>query len=326
MTRPAENDTAITPGVEEALRQTFGASAYKVERLAGGLSGASLYTVTAAGRRYAMRVVGKNAKIQAPNQFACMKLAADRGIAPQVHYANAEDGVCISDFIEGRSPTRSQLAEPDMLDSLAILVRHIHDGPEFPPLLTIPDLIEALAPSHIARGAGVFSQVLEMTREARMALKPGLREVPCHNDLNPSNLICDGTRLWIIDWETACAGERFHDLGALAAFLVRTPELQSRLIRCYLGREPDNTEQARFDLSRGLSLACFATTLCLAAPAGEPWHYEPAPSFDEAIALMATGPGNRPKTAPVWLGRAFAEEALNLRASRTWKDAIAALA
>ncbi len=39
--------------------------------------------------------------------------------------------------------------------------------------------------------------------------------MPCHNDLLTANLIHDGERVRIVDWEYAGMGDRYFDLGNL---------------------------------------------------------------------------------------------------------------
>jgi thiamine kinase-like enzyme len=40
--------------------------------------------------------------------------------------------------------------------------------------------------------------------------------VPCHNDLLGANVLDDGARLWIVDWDYAGMGDRFFDLANLS--------------------------------------------------------------------------------------------------------------
>jgi thiamine kinase-like enzyme len=40
--------------------------------------------------------------------------------------------------------------------------------------------------------------------------------VPCHDDLLGANVLSDGNRLWLVDWEYAGMGDRYFDLGNLS--------------------------------------------------------------------------------------------------------------
>ncbi|TNF38137.1 MAG: hypothetical protein EP329_01275, partial [Deltaproteobacteria bacterium] len=89
--------------------------------LAGGLSGTPLYTFDADGRRYVVRHVdGDRPFDDARRQFACMTLAAERGIAPPVVLADADRRVAITAFVPS-SPDRAWLRTADGIARVARL-------------------------------------------------------------------------------------------------------------------------------------------------------------------------------------------------------------
>ena len=49
----------------------------------------------------------------------------------------------------------------------------------------------------------------------RLAARSGLA-VPCHDDLHHLNLVDDGERLWLVDWEYGGAGDPVYDLASHA--------------------------------------------------------------------------------------------------------------
>ena len=63
---------------------------------------------------------------------------------------------------------------------------------------------------------------------------------PCHNDLLPANLIDDGQRIRIIDWEYAGMGNRFFDLGNFAENHELSAEQEQEFLHTYFGREEPN--------------------------------------------------------------------------------------
>jgi len=44
--------------------------------------------------------------------------------------------------------------------------------------------------------------------------------VSCHMDPKPENLLFDGQRLWLVDWQAAFVNDRYFDLAVAANFLV----------------------------------------------------------------------------------------------------------
>jgi hypothetical protein len=83
-------------------------------------------------------------------------------------------------------------------------------------------------------------------------LPPAAPEVPCHADLRPGKLIDDSRRIRIIDWEHAAMGDRFVDLGNLAANLALSDEASRMLLECYFG-EFHESDLARLFLMRMVS-------------------------------------------------------------------------
>src|SRR5581483_3768020 len=64
-------------------------------------------------------------------------------------------------------------------------------------------------------GAGMphdVAAILEDARGLSRRIAP-FRPVLCHNDLLSANLIDDGRRLWLVDWEYAGIGHPLFDLA-----------------------------------------------------------------------------------------------------------------
>jgi thiamine kinase-like enzyme len=68
-----------------------------------------------------------------------------------------------------------------------------------------------------------------------LAGHPEHAPVPCHNDLLPANLLHDGRRIRILDWEYAGMGDRYFDLANLAANSALEPAGEALLLEAYWG-------------------------------------------------------------------------------------------
>jgi thiamine kinase-like enzyme len=60
--------------------------------------------------------------------------------------------------------------------------------------------------------------------------------VPCHNDLLPANVLDDGRRLWIVDYEYAGNGDPWFELGNAWSEASLPADLLEPLVTAYLGR------------------------------------------------------------------------------------------
>jgi thiamine kinase-like enzyme len=61
-----------------------------------------------------------------------------------------------------------------------------------------------------------------------------------HHDLLPGNILDDGKRLWLIDFEYAGRGDALFDLGNLASNSSFSAAQSRELLGAYFGREPDD--------------------------------------------------------------------------------------
>lgn len=89
--------------------------------------------------------------------------------------------------------------------------------------------------------------------------------VSSHNDSNPRNILFDGRRLWLIDWESAYRNDPLVDLAIVSDCLAPSPDLEDILLRSWLGRAADETLLARLDLARALTRLYFAGVLLSAS-------------------------------------------------------------
>jgi hypothetical protein len=252
------------PAITAALRETFGnAPVDGWEPLRGGLSKAALFTMSVGGRRYVLRhMLGTGPGSDPSREIACMTIAAERGLAPRVHYASAEGRVCITDFVRGVTLDAWLRAGNDVvetIDRLGALIRAVHEGPSFPRFMTIAGACEALAAGLVQHGVApsFAGELVAGVKRTRAALAAHVALAPCHYELNPGNILVDRGRMWLVDWELACQGDPFHDVATLGIFVLREGEARARLLRAYLGREPSDVERARLALSRALALTFY---------------------------------------------------------------------
>ena len=60
---------------------------------------------------------------------------------------------------------------------------------------------------------------------------------PCHNDLfKPDNMLFDGKRLWLVDWEAAFQNDRYADLAVVANMIVTNEAEETIYLQEYFGK------------------------------------------------------------------------------------------
>jgi hypothetical protein len=72
--------------------------------------------------------------------------------------------------------------------------------------------------------------------------------VPCHNDCKPENILYDGQRPWLVDWEAVFPNDRFVDLAVVGNFVVANEEEETEYLQYYFGEEFNEYQHARFFL------------------------------------------------------------------------------
>lgn len=242
---------AELPAVAKALRVAFGTLVLDSwTPLSGGLSGAAVWRIRVGGIAYLLKVEAQERDdLRDPHRsYACMRLAAQACLAPRVRYADADDGVVILDHIAAAEHLGSQA---DLVVELAQAVRVLHGVEGFPPLVDYLDGLDALverAAQVVPEGGFAPWRRLHATCKA---LTP--QPVSSHNDLNPRNILWDGRRVWLIDWEAAFRADRYVDLAAIANTYAADPGGETLLLRTYFNREATAAERARLWLFRQVS-------------------------------------------------------------------------
>ena len=289
---------------QSALVAAFGASAVESLRpIAGGASGASTYRVDAAGKSYLLRIETRRSPLRNPHQYACMLIAAEAGIAPTLRYADADAGVAIMDFVHQRPLAEYPGGASALAKDLGRLAARLQRTPAFPPLWDFPKVVDRIfgfvrssrlfADGLLDPHAAAFERVRAAYRWDASAL------VSSHNDPNPQNVLFDGERLWLVDWETAYRNDPLTDVAILVESFAQTPELERALVEAWLGQEPDRVLRARLALMRQLTRLYYAGLLLSiggSEPRAAPEADLRAPTPAELKAAVARGehaPGSR---------------------------------
>ena len=290
---------------QAALAQAFGSTAVSaVAPVTGGASGALPYRVEAGGRAYLLRLEtpGRNGLRDPHRAFACMRTAAEAGLAPALRYADPETGVAIMDFIVQKPLADYPGGRAALARDLGKLVARLQATTAFPPVADYPQVVQGLF-GYIA-GSGLFADgLLTPHADALARVCEAYRydgpQVSSHNDINPRNILFDGERLWLVDWELSFRGDPLVDIAILALESAPTPELEAAMFEGWMGGQPDAATRARYELVRrlvGLFYAClmltFSASLSREAPDADLTALTPA-EFGAALAegrLSGAGP------------------------------------
>ena len=161
-------------------------------------------------------------------------------------------------------------------------------------------LLLRLAARDLTHHLGVDDAAAELSDLAAGTLEAALAAAPvplrlCHNDLLNANLIDDGTRIRIVDWEYAAMGDPWFDLGNLAVNHDLDADAEVALLAAWRGRPPRPSEVARLRLMRvasDLREGMWGVLQSAVSDLGMDFRAYAAEHLERALAAAAT-PGYR---------------------------------
>ena len=225
-----------------------------------------------------------------------MKIAAEAGIAPKIHFFDETTRIAVIDFIEQKNLDRYPGGPRALARELGELLARVQDTPAFPFFVNYPDIVARLF-AHVRRtglfAAGLLDRYVERLEWLREVYDGSTRElVSSHNDLIPSNILFDGQRLWLIDWESAYRNDPLVDVAIGLDSLVRSQELAGVFLSAWLGRTPDAAQHERLAIVRALTRLYYAGVFLSASAAADWMTADPdlaAPTIVELDQAIRSG-------------------------------------
>lgn len=212
--------------------------------LVGGITNEN-YLVEDAGEKFVVRLGGDIPvhQIMRFNELAASRAAHAAGISPGVTYA--EPGILVLRFIAGQIFDAAAVRQN--LSPVVELLRRAHR--EIPKHLRGPAMVFWVF--HVIRdyahtlrefGGPYESKLPEFLKAAAIMEKAvgAIGLAFCHNDLLPANLIDDGQRLWLIDWDYGGFNSPLFDLANLASNNHLAQDQERWLLQAYFERPPSD--------------------------------------------------------------------------------------
>jgi thiamine kinase-like enzyme len=228
--------------------------------LSGGISNHN-FLVEDGGAKFMVRI---GDDIPVHNVLRRFELAASRaahaaGISPEV--VHAEPGAMVFWYIEGRTLAPADVRDPVMLERILPLVRSCHRdlprhfrGPA--PMFWVFQVVRDYAARLREDGSRMGSELPRLLAAAERLEKTvgPIELVFGHNDLLAANLIDDGKRLWLVDWEYGGFNSPLFDLGGLASNNELSPEQEDWLLAAYFEQPLSDDLRRRYAAMKCASL------------------------------------------------------------------------
>lgn len=242
-----------------------------VVSISGGASGAFPYRVDAGGRRYLVRLEGIPSPLRNPQQYVSLRMAAEAGVAPRVYCVDEAARIAVTDFVAEQPLQRYPGGEVALGQALGEMLLRLHNSPAFPAFVNYPYIVARLF-AHVRR-TGLFESGLLDAHVERLAMlteayaEGAAALVASHNDLTPSNVLFDGERLWLVDWESAYRNDPLVDIAIGLDSFEFSPRAATVFVRAAIGTSAGKEIDARLSIVRALTRLYYAGVFLSASAA-----------------------------------------------------------
>jgi thiamine kinase-like enzyme len=220
-----------------------------VEELPGGLTNRN-FKVTNSDGVCVVRIPAEGPGllgIDREHEYANSVAAATAGVGASVLHYRPGEGLTV-EFLPGRALTDDDLHDEAVLHRVAEACRRLHAGPRFVndfDMFAVQGRYRRIVAEHGFRLPPRYDEFAPAVAAIQEALGP--REtVPCHNDLLAANLLDDGERVRIIDYEYSGNNDPCFELGNIWSEATLPPDLLDVLVTAYFGQpRPSQVARAR---------------------------------------------------------------------------------
>ena len=214
----------------------------QVSVLSGGLTNQN-FKVTTPDGVFVARVLsdgGELLGIDRDHEYRNSVIAAAAGIGAPVIDFRPDDRILVLGYIEGRTLTNADVAEPVTLARIARACATLHQAGRFAGDFDMFEVQAAYYATATAAGMTIpagYDDLMPAFQAAGRALAVRAEgTVPCNNDLLAANFIDDGERIWLIDYEYSGNNDPCFELGNIAGECGLDADALAALVTAYYGR------------------------------------------------------------------------------------------
>ena len=237
-------------------------SSVHIDVLDGGITNHNYVVTAESGTKKFVVRLGEDIPVHQIMRFheiAAGRAAHAAGLSPAICYA--ANGVLVMDYIASKALTAAQVKSCDMLKRIVPLVKQCHNN--IPDHLRGPSIVFWVF--HVIRD---YAATLNDADSAHLSHLPRLLHaarllesaagpfdiVFGHNDLLAANILDDGQRLWLIDWEYAGFNTPLFDLGGIASNNELDESQERWMLEAYFERNVDDALWHRYQAMKTASL------------------------------------------------------------------------
>ena len=207
-----------------------------VKRLEGGMSNYT-YVVECEGKQYTYRVPGKYAErfVDRNEEWDNIQKVEKLGVNNETVYVELRTGEKLAVYVEGTIMSNTDIVSYNEMSAAALKKLHESDLQfeeynAFGRLDNYEKYCIELGFTHPQEYIDLRNRLNAMRDTYK-----DIKHVPCHCDYQPTNLVIDGEKLYILDWEFAGMNDPYYDIACYgnAGF-----DKALSLLEAYLGHKP----------------------------------------------------------------------------------------
>lgn len=203
-------------------------------------------------------VGGTDPVVDRAAEVANIQVAAARGLAPAIVYADPSRQVLVTAFVEAQVLTHAGVRREDHIERIGALLARVHrlDAARFRGRFDPTSMIDRYRDWLAAAGNPIDDADAALVTRAQQlcaVLSSAADVVPCHNDGWPPNILDAGSHLMLVDWEFSGLGDPLWDLTHIAVETELDPDQTDRLLWAWCDGAPSRQVLARLTLWRPVS-------------------------------------------------------------------------
>ena len=206
----------------------------------GGLTNTN-YCIQTPTDKFVLRISNPSVSvlgIDRENERINTERAHQSGVGAAVVDSLPDENILVIRWIHANTLHAADLkSQPDILPRIATALKMLHSGPKFKEDFHFPTVRKKYKTTVLEKGYFLPDGYLKLEPSV-IALEKILTSiaeelVPCNNDLLAENLLDDGKKIWIIDFEYSGNNEASFEIGNLAAESFLTEEQLTLLCDSY---------------------------------------------------------------------------------------------
>lgn len=237
--------------IKHGIKSAFGVDQWDdVEALTRGLSASSISKLRIGENYYVAKVSDlNNPENNLVREYHAQIIGAKHKVAPAVYYSDPNAGIIIMDYIETRPISTVERNKLAMITKFANFVQRVHACDAFQADQSIFRKLEIIHSmlSEDFQQAEQIKSAMQIKADVEQYLNDEADLRPCHNDINPYNLLYDGNKFWLVDWAAAAQENFYFDLAACVMFFyLQNDSSIEAFLQAYFGRALSQAEKDKF--------------------------------------------------------------------------------